>query len=229
MNNPWNNLPKSMPFVLPEDRVAIERFNVRHRGKSSEVLLDQLPSPYVGDPCAPVVILNLNPAYSIEIASEASLLLCEKMARANISHEFFEYPFYPLDPQLAGVSAAGHEWWSKRCLGDLIRESGLPAREFSRHIFCAEYFPYHSRKYGWIGEVLPSVRYTISIVEKAVERGALFIIMWGNGNKRAWLEAVPVLASADLVTLRSAQNPKISRGNLAEGEFERIVTRISAL
>lgn len=225
MTNPWRHLPNQAPFVLPEDQELVARFNSQHSGRQTEILLDQLPSPYIGNPKSSVVLLNLNPGYGIESAPESSFSLYKRTARANFEHTFSEYPFYPLDPRLASVSAAGHRWWS-RCLSDLIRESGLNAKEFSKKIFCAEYFPYHSRKYGWNGGVLPSQQYAITLVEAAVSRGALIIIIWGNRNRSAWLEAIPSLSSASIITLHSAQNPKISRGNLDKRMFEKIVGRL---
>lgn len=226
MTNPWTHLPNKAPFVLPEDQELVARFNKRHSGKQIEILLDQFPSPYVGNPEASVVLLNLNPAYGIESAQELFLSLYKKIARANFEHTFFEYPFYPLNPRLADVSAAGYRWWSERCLGDLIYESGLSAKEFSKKIFCAEYFPYHSRKYGWNGGVLPSQQYMTTLVEAAVSRGALIIIVWGNRNRNAWFEAIPSLSSVNVITLHSAQNPKISRRNLDKGVFEKIIENL---
>lgn len=225
MINPWAHLPNTSPFLLAEDSERVNLFNERHAGKTTGILLDQLPSPYVGDPKAPIVLLNLNPAYSPTTVATPVLSRFSDVARANFIHKFFDYPFYPLDPSLAG-SPSGYEWWSKRCLGDLIQESGLGIKDFSKRIFCAEYFPYHSRKYGWNGGVVPSQRYMLSLVESAISRKASFIALWGNGNKRAWIEAIPSLSSVDIITLRSAQNPKISRGNLADGVFEKIIDKL---
>jgi len=225
MDNPWTHLPNDAPFVLPEDDGSVRAFNKRHAGKPTEVLFDQLPSPYVGNPEAAIVLLNLNPAYALETASTPTLAMFTDIAKANFAHRFFDYPFYPLDPRLEG-SPSGYEWWSKRCLGDLIRESEIDVKEFAKKIFCAEFFPYHSRKYGWDGGVLPSQRYTMALVDAAVLRGALLIALWGNGNKGAWLKAVPSLSSNNIITLHSAQNPKISRGNLGDGLFEKIIKRL---
>jgi len=226
MTNPWIRLPNKAPFILPEDQELIATFNNKHSGKPTEIMLDQLPSPYVGNPKAPVVLLNLNPAYSVESAPESSLSLYKKMARANFEHIFFDYQFYPLDSQLADVSAAGHKWWSERCLGDLIRESGLSVKKFSEKIFCVEYFPYHSRQNGWKGGVLPSQQYVMTLVEAAISRGALIIVIWGNRNKSSWFEAVPSLTSTNVISLHNPQCPKISRGNLDEGVFEKIIERL---
>jgi len=226
MTNPWIRLPNKAPFILLEDQEVIEAFNKKRSGKKTEIMLDQLPSPYVGDPKAPVVILNLNPAYAKESARESSFSLYEKIARANFEHIFSDYPFYPLNPDLKDVSAAGHDWWSKACLGDLIPESRLNFEKFSEKIFCVEFLPYHSERNGWKGSVLPSQKYAIALVEAAVDRGALIIIMWGNRNKRTWFEAVPTLASANVITLRNPQCKKISKGNLNEGAFEKIIKHL---
>ena len=61
--NPWLALPSRAPYVLPEDRSAVERFN---RTAAAPVRLETslLPEPYVGRVDAPVVLLTLNPGVS---------------------------------------------------------------------------------------------------------------------------------------------------------------------
>src|SRR3989344_5654820 len=113
MDNPWTHLPNDAPFVLPEDDGSVRAFNKRHAGKPTEVLFDQLPSPYVGNPEAAIVLLNLNPAYALETASTPTLALFTDIAKANFEHRFFDYPFYPLAP----MPWRPHQGIGNRCQG----------------------------------------------------------------------------------------------------------------
>jgi len=208
--------------VLPEDEVAIRAFNAKEMGTAYEIMLDQIPSPYIGKPDAPVLLLNLNPGYAPDLTSEATQDAFARAARTAMEHGDSEYPFYPLDPALAG-SAAGHEWWSLM-LGPLIRASGRSAQEVSRKIFCVEYFPYHSVKYSWNGDLLPSQRYSHDLVGTALAAGARVIIM---RSRKQWEEAVPALKGHPRVcSLKNHQRTFISEGNMDPKAFAEIVNLV---
>jgi hypothetical protein len=221
MRNPWLNLPSKAPFVLPEDESFIKLFNDRCHKSEEAIMLDQLPSPYIGDPNAPVVLLNLNPGYDNK---ESNSPLFAKIARSNFSHAFFDYPFYPLDPKLQGTPS-GYDWWTKK-LNPLMRAAGLDNLQTSKRLFCVEYFPYHSTRYGYTGKTPPSQKYGSRLVESALSRGASVIIMRG---KKAWLEAVPSLAdhAKQVFTLHSSQNVIFSENNFGKENFSALVKKLS--
>jgi hypothetical protein len=62
MINPWLQLPKTLPHILPQDLRSIEK-----SGTTPQKLglrLEVLPIPYLGDPVkAPIVLLGLNPGF----------------------------------------------------------------------------------------------------------------------------------------------------------------------
>ena len=60
----------------------------------------------------------------------------------NLSHRAARFPFYFLDPRLK--DAPGSAWWRRRSRW-WIRDVGI--EELARNLFCAELFPYHSRRY----------------------------------------------------------------------------------
>lgn len=218
MESPWKDLPKIAPFILAEDNTGVSDFNTRAKGTAFEIMLDQMPQPYIGDPYAPVLLLNLNPGYAPDASSHLTQKLFAETARINLDHVFGEYPFYPLDPALAG-SPSGHEWWSL-ILGPLIRASGRPAQEVSRKVFCAEYFPYHSVSYKWGEDLLPSQRYTVHLVEDALNRGAQVVIM---RSRKLWEHAVPALIhNPNVYVLKNPQRTFISEGNMDEGAFKKV-------
>lgn len=218
MKNPWSDLPTTSPFVLAEDEKAIEAFNDRCRDPKGKILLDQLPSPYVGNPGASIVLLNLNPGYAPETASETACELFDRIARSNFLHQFDEYPFYPFNPALAEVLQAGYKWWKGR-VGPLMRAANIEWEELSKKIFCVEYFPYHSVKYQWKGELLPSQRYSVYLVEMALKKNPVVIVMRGE---RIWREAVPLLSKIPYATC-NPQKPYISEGNIGATQFAEIV------
>jgi len=63
MRNPWTDLPATAPFVLPCDKEAIEAFNASAKPDHT-IHTEVLPAPFVGNPTAPIVLLNLNPGYT---------------------------------------------------------------------------------------------------------------------------------------------------------------------
>jgi hypothetical protein len=71
--------------------------------------------------------------------------------------------------------------------------------------------------------VVPSQRYSFELVEQAIERNAIVVLMRSSS---LWLPAVPALATyRRLLRVRSVQNPTISESNLSEG-FRELVDAI---
>lgn len=170
MENPWLQLPKESPLVLPCDKGAIDVFNGRQHKTPLEIILDEIPSPYIGDPDAPVVFLNLNPGYSPDESNSPNISRFREIARANLFHQFYEYPFYVLDSSLKGTPA-GYEWFSQK-FRPLMYATGMNAKDLSQKIFLVEYFPYRSQKYKRNGSALSSQKYSIYLIEKAIAREA---------------------------------------------------------
>jgi len=106
--NPWLDLSDDPPWVLPVDRAAIERFNVT-AASATKICLDALPEPFIGDPDAPVVLLNLNPGLDPEDPFVHTDSTRRRLIRANLAHEEIEYRFYYFDP--AFDDTPGARWW----------------------------------------------------------------------------------------------------------------------
>lgn len=220
MKNPWPHLIYKAPFVLIEDKPYLDLFNSRYHGSNKEIMLNQLPSPYIGDPKAPIVLLNRNPSYDEEEKNSVSFL---EIAGANFAHKFFDYPFYPLNPKLEGTPS-GYEWWKEK-LTPLIYATGLDELNLSKKLFCGEYFPYHSKIYGYGNKILPSQKYGWSLVESALTHGALVVIMRG---KKDWYNAVPLLAKypKQVFILHNPRNVIISKNNLGKEAFDLVVKKL---
>jgi hypothetical protein len=212
--NPWRDLPHSAPFVLPQDEPQIARFNQRAK-HDHRFHLDIVPEPYLGNPTAPVVLLNLNPGFSENDVAIHLKPAFHAAARANLLHSYMPYPCYLLDPHLR---SPGRDWWLRK-LRALIDRVGLEA--VAALVFIAEVHGYHSRRYRHQSPPFPSQRYTQDLVRAALGRNALVLIMRGA---RIWETYLPELADyTSLGRLRNVQNATISPGNCPEF-FERIVS-----
>lgn len=222
MENPWIKLPISVPYFLPDEQQLIQYFNASV-SESHCIRPELMPEPFLGDINAPIVLLNLNPGFDDrEIPFHNQNEYFIHRCRDNLLHKPGEYPFYLLDP---GISESlGHKWWIKR-LRDPIKVAGL--WKVANKLFCVEYFPYHSKRFRSINRILDSQRYSFSLVETALQRNALVIIMRG---KRLWVEAIPELIRyPKLFQLRNPRNVDVSQGNCPDGyqELTRILTNNS--
>lgn len=224
MENPWLQLPKEPPFVLPCDADVIGQFNARQRRDEFKIVLDEIPSPYIGDPESPIVFLNLNSACSPEESDSPQISQYRKIAQMNLFHQFGEYPFYVFDPSLEGTPS-GYKWFYKR-FSHLIHDSGKNEKELSKKIFLIEYFPYRSKNYRWKHGILPSQEYSISLVKKAIARRAIIVMM---RSKKLWVNAVPELNEyPNLYILHSVRNVIISEKNLGSERFQAVIEKLNA-
>lgn len=215
-SNPWLRLPDSAPFVLDEDAELIAKFNARAKPQM-QLDLTLLPEPFIGLPGAPVVLLGLNPGWSEDDAAAHADPSFAATLRKNLRHERSTYPFYFLDP---ARDSPGRRWWCRKlrpvieCVGERVAASG---------IFCIEFFPYHSNKYGSV-PLLRSQEYSFALVRHAVQRGALIVSM---RSWKRWTSAVPELAGyGRLFRLNNPMNVTVSPKNCPRG-FEEIVSALA--
>jgi hypothetical protein len=212
MNNPWVTLPQTEPFVLEKDRQGILDFNSKAKPEH-RIHLELLPEPYLGNPTAKVILLNLNPGYSEgDIIFHRDNEFFIKTCRENLLHNEQEYPFYLLNPY--NYQSPGFKWWHKR-LKPLIELYGL--KKVANSICCIEFFPYHSENYRQMRSPLPSQSYSFHLVREAIKRSAMIVVMRSQKN---WLEQVPELRNHNFYTLSSVQNVTVSQSNLRSGFSE---------
>lgn len=194
MQNPWHDLPSKEPFVLPSDKASIRPINALAKPEY-RIRLEFLPEPYLGNPRANIVLLNGNPGVKEEDRSYHDRADFAKANRATLLHESQEYPFYLLDPRFEG--APGYKWWYPR-LQALFAQFSV--KKIANEIFVIEYFPYHSenfqfskdhlKKFGIGKGVLSSQEYSFYLLEEAMKRDALIILL---RKKREWQSVNPCL------------------------------------
>ena len=207
MINPWLDLSETTPYVLPQDHQRIAAFN-RTADASTLIRLEMMPEPFLGNPDAPVVLLNLNPGFN-PAAHRNETPEFYTLSRNNLRQEGGEYPFYLLTPSL---DVPGRTWWESK-LSRLIRAKGVKA--VANGLLCIEYFPYHSTKFRHSKLSVPSQQYSFDLVRSAIARNAAFVVMRAE---KLWRAAVPELAAyRRLYGLSSPQNVVISPNNCPEG------------
>jgi hypothetical protein len=213
IENPWLKLPREAPYVLSDDHALVMEFNLRAT-QESQIRLGLLPEPFLGNPLAPVVLLGLNPGFNESDQRFHDNPVFAKRSKGNLLHDLSEeFPFYLLDPELS--ESPGHKWWNKH-LGPLIEKTNISS--VARGVLCIEFFPYHSKKFGYRKAVLSSQMYNFQLVRNAIERNAVIILMRGE---RFWRDQVPELEGR-CYRLNSVQNVTISPKNCAGG-FEKAV------
>lgn len=217
MQNPWTALPDIAPYLLPSDKTLVEKFNNTRPHSDHLIHHELLPEPFLGNPDAPIVLLNGNPGYDPTDKDGYQKPEMSQLSRGNLVHANTDYSFYLLNPAIAYFG--GYSWWTKK-LKPLIDRSSQ--KTVANNILCVEYFPYHSRKAANFHKYtrIPSQEYSFHLVKKAINRGALIILMrWPS----SWLGTIPELNTyPDFFRLNSPQNVIISPRN-CPGGFEKIL------
>ena len=188
--NPWLALPRKPAFVLAGDAAPIRAFNGYARPQH-RIDLRFLPEPWSGRLTAPVMLLNLNPGIPTDPRAARNHAMwfkrpeLRRAIRANLERRPQPYPFYHLDPHIAG--SGGAKWWT-RALGPLLRKVG--AKRLSQRVCALEFFPYHSRNFQLFPATLESQLYTFDALRTVIEGGAVVVAMRGLSY---WSVAVPEL------------------------------------
>jgi hypothetical protein len=218
MQNPWERLPHRRPFVLDADYKQIRMFN-RKAEREHKIPLGIFPEPFLGNPKAPVVLLNLNPGHNPTNFVQHRKPLFAARSRDNLEHRKVDYPFYLIDPGLV-PKRDRTVWWDKK-LRRLLEDERLGFSADARRkavancVFCVEYFPYHSKRFKHRKLQVPSQSYSFWLVSQAIQREAVILLM---RSKRLWFDKIPGLESyARLYVSKSVQNPAIGPANFPIG------------
>lgn len=227
--NPWRAIQQgSAPFVLDADRRQIESFNESSTADHC-IRLDVYPEPFIGDPAAPILILSLNPGFKpaqVDAHAQPDLArLLIKSMRMEAGEE--SIPFHHLHPDYQKHSPS--VWWP-RCLKGWIDRYGL--ERVSRAFFCVELFPYASKRFKAMPELLDSQRFGFEVARAKIEAGATVIAFRA---KKAWAKQLAGCASDQLITPLNPQasslNPPSERrkGNIRAADAERIAAAIESV
>lgn len=217
MVNPWLKLSSKPPYILKEDKDIIAKFN-KKANSYHKIFINLLAEPYCGDPFkAKIILLQLNPGVDNPIGYEDDKddFVCELFPRykkdilKSIWHKENKYPFFELNPEYRLLG--GFRYWSKK-FSPFIKSKEDYARIANRACVI-EFFPYHSRNYRYLGRTLECQKYNFKLVEMAIKRRAIIILMRG---KNQWLPNVPKLKQYKYITLKSSRNVILSKANLGK-------------
>jgi hypothetical protein len=97
--NPWINLPDGPPWLLPQDRSAVARWQA-----TGTVRLDLIPEPFLGGPEGAAVVLLMR-APGVADADEAAHGESQVQQAIRRSHRAEPGYFHPFEPEMEGTPA----------------------------------------------------------------------------------------------------------------------------
>lgn len=209
IKNPWLDLPDFAPYAVPADRPLLERFN-RKWGEGSKryIDLELPPDPIIGlREEAPIVVLSANPGRSPGDY--------DHFQRPGAAHAALEDARSPIGSPVRWLDddlqdTPGGSWW-RRLLGGWWR-LGYDYDDLARKFLLLEFHGYHSQVRYPLPDVLPSQYYGFHLVERAIERDAVVVILRA---RKPWLQGVPKLTDYKRLTAtKSPQAASIGPGNL---------------
>jgi hypothetical protein len=141
---------------------------------------------------------------------------------ANLRHEEQPFPFYAFSPAFkeTGVSAYWHQYTR-----ELQAESQLDNQTFSKRLLVIEWFPYHSVKAGLQPRVLcKSQLYSFELAKQMLDRRGVQVV--GTRSKNFWVQADREFNYVEF--LKNPQRPWITRGNMDQSLFDRMLDALRA-
>ena len=228
--NPWEELPSTAPIVAPVDA----RLFARHPQwtNASGLLLDRLPSPFVGALDAPVIMLGLNPSGKGGDSELGPDFTAQRRAELRFAAD---HPYIALNPRFAHTHA--YEWHNKLLKRLITSVGGSDLEEGRKRVAhgllwlqlfgyqCArwEFVPVGLRRAAERGEV-PSQTFALQVVRDAIASRKIIVV--GRSLKES-TQCVPVLGSYDYILTKNKRRPFVTPNNLVpEGAFDRVVAAI---
>ena len=210
--DPFEDLPDSPPYRYWADQPTLEA----NTDRVDDHLEDQLrPTSFLGNPVtARVVLLSLNPGFAEQDELDEDAPASAAARERGNFHD--DSVFEVLRPEFERQSGA--TWWRQRTLAGLLRH--VDADTVMRGIAAVEWFPYHSKTFRDLRNVLPSQQLAFRLVHNAVRRGAVIVSL---RSWRRWVTSVPILETAPVIHLRNRRRLYVSQGNMEHSQFQRII------
>lgn len=219
VKNPWHDLPTDPPFVLPIDHAPVREFNEKAQ-LDKRLDLDLIPQPFLGNRDAPLLILGANPNVRGGHAGGP----VAAAIRANLSPDPNGHSLIGLLPEFADTPNA--EWWRQGCLPEVLGLGPAP-QELADRILSIELHGYHSKAWRRPSTPFPSQRYGFWLVEQAMARGAVIVVLACRGH---WETAVPGLSTYRHFVAkqnRRSRSYRISQGNLGHEGFREVLRALA--
>jgi hypothetical protein len=203
--------------------------NKRQKEIDAKILIDLLPEPFIGNPnTAKVLLLALNPGFQGDakenIKGEYHWHSDERFRKLifdNINFADTAFPYYYLSND-SFFNTPGHIW-CKRVFKELINAVG--DSELSEKICCIQFHGYHSKRYKYLGDILPSQHQSFDLIKSFMKTNSPIVIM---RSKKIWFDAIKELQEYEnKIILRNPRNPTLSRKNMDEGNFQKLLNSLS--
>jgi hypothetical protein len=228
MKNPWIEFVENLDetnLVLKEDKAVIDTFN-QSANDTFKVHTEIMPAPFMGNvQSAPILLLLLNPGYDEKEEIKGYYKKYKPFWKNEIQHirSIPELPLFCLDEKYIEYS----DYWNNKLKPLTLKKN---KEKVAKNICKIQFFPYHSQKFKSISKkifvkdgtdnYLKSQKYNFYLVEKAMERNALIIIL---RSRKMWFEAIPKLEKYEnLYFTNSYLNTILSENNLGE-TFPKII------
>lgn len=222
MPNPWVNLPETAPYVLQEDRQAIDNFNNRPSLKEHHRIDTHLiPEPFVGPLDANVVILLLNPGIDANTHRAHS----NPAFKNHLIQSIKSPDTHPSHIHIGNAIAPNADnWWYKNTR-QLIQDLGENGSTILReNMLAVEFSPYHSPNYAHAHLRLRSQEYSFELVREAMRRDAAIILTRGE---KLWKGAVHELISySHFFKLSSHRRAAITQNNLGAHAYQILIEKL---
>ena len=216
MRNPWLDLDlrssSDSRYVHPADEAVVQAYSAKRRGPEYGLATHLLPEPWVGRLNAPVVMLLDNPGLS-DHESDPHWTPSDALrhrAQASLRQKRLDHPYYWLDDEVSDTEGYGVAVDRlKRVIADVGPEAvGTNLVTLSAH-------PYHSCSFDDRLRTLPSQRFSVAALRRAIANDALVVILRA---RKYWYTAVPELEQHDIrgrvLRSNSPQNVTITPRNL---------------
>lgn len=226
MNNPWINISVNDKFKMSDgDKVLLAKYLSRCQSDTStnpnKDSLNLWPEPYLGNPEAPVYLLNGNPGYSnmdhLFTEDPDFVNLMQNNLRHSTQQPNNDFVYFNAI-QTRGLVHGGYLWWNDRI--EQLKNALAGRYPF---VFDIEYSPFHSQNGQMPSqrslEQTEAYQYTNELLAKAIKSGKIFIIM---RKQNEWITRLEFIAKKNGLTLNydkimklsSASNVSITPNNL---------------
>ena len=194
MRNPWLGFDVrtiAPRYVHPADEAVVNAYEAKRRGRDYELATHLLPGPWVGRLDAPVVMLMANPGVSERESHPTwSPSPTERhRAHASLRQKHLDLPYYWLDDELSDTD--GYRWAAQQ-LNRLVADVGR--EDVARNLLALSAHPYHSISFDDRLRALPSQRFTLAVLRRAIANDALVIAVRA---RKYWFTVVPELEEHD--------------------------------
>jgi hypothetical protein len=228
--NPCEALPSTAPLVAPVDAPLFARRP--EWTNAPALLLDRLPSPFLGALDAPVIMLGLNPSGRDDDGELGPEYTAQRRAELRFAAD---HPYISLNPKFAHTP--GYDWHHTLLRSLIVAVGGSDSEAARNHVargfLWLQLFGYQCATWDSVppglkraaerGEV-PSQAFALQVVRDAITSGKTVIV---GRNLKEWSHCVPELAAYDYILTRNKRRPFVTPNNLMpETAFDRVVAAI---